>query len=57
MFAPVLGTRIPASMMPVIETSACALKTAAKAATATRVLILLVLIHNKSNIAIALFSK
>jgi hypothetical protein len=35
----------------VIETCACAPKTAAKAATATRVLILLVLNNNKSNIA------
>jgi hypothetical protein len=40
------------SITPVIETCACAPKTAAKAATATRVLILLVLNNNKSNNAI-----
>jgi hypothetical protein len=40
------------SITPEIVTCACAPKTAAKAATATRVLILLVLNNNKSNNAI-----
>jgi hypothetical protein len=41
-----------ASATPEMVTCACAPKTAAKAATATRVFILLVLNNNKSNIAI-----
>jgi hypothetical protein len=54
-FAPWLGIKIPASTKPEIVACACAPKTAAKAATATRVLILLVLNNNKSNNAIDFF--
>jgi hypothetical protein len=55
-WVPELGIKIPASTTPEIVACACAPKTAAKAATATRVLILLVLIHNKSNIEIVFFN-
>jgi hypothetical protein len=51
-WVPELGIKIPASTMPETVACACAPKTAAKTATATRVLILLVLNNNKSNNAI-----
>ncbi len=51
-WAPELGIRIPASTMPETVACACAPKTAAKAATATRIITLLVLNNNKSNNAI-----